>query len=192
MTALVGGMAAGGAVTNIIGQNTTRQLNKGYENQKKNAQDDLIIENRKRATHDYLREVRLEQLGQTQETASVAEQSKDVAKQTAEAKGQAMASSAERGVAGNSLDTILSDYEFQQNQEVGRLRMNQDMKNTQHTENIGGFKDTFDYRVASVKPYVPRVQPPVDYFGPLFQAVGTTAQAAAPMAKSTAQAAAPK
>lgn len=172
------GASAGGAVTNIIGANTTRQMNKGYENQKKNAQDDLIIENRKRATHDYLREVRLEQLEQAQEESSLSEQSNDIAKQADAATGQAVASAAERGVSGNNLDTILSDYEFQQNQEVGRLRINQDQKNQQHTENIAGSKDSFDYRVASVKPYVPRVQPPVDYFGPIFGAISNAGQTA--------------
>jgi hypothetical protein len=178
MATVMGGAAMGGAVTNIIGANTTRQMNKGYENAQKNAQDDLIIENRKRATHDYLREVRLEQLQESQETSSVSEQSQDVAKQATAAKGQAVASAAERGVAGRSLDTVLSDYEFQQNQEVGRLRVNQEMKNEQHAEQIAGFKDQFDYRVASVKPYVPRVQPPVNYFGPIFGAVSSIGQGA--------------
>jgi hypothetical protein len=64
----------------------------------------------------------------------------------------APAAAAERSVSGRSLDMILSDYEFQQNQEGGRLRQNQDMKNQQPTEKIGGMKDNFDYRVASVKP----------------------------------------
>jgi hypothetical protein len=179
MTAVVGGLAAGGAVTNIIGQNTTRQMNKGFENQKKNAQDDLIIENRKRATHDYLRQVRLEQSQEVQETASLNEQGQDISKQAASATGQARSDAAERGVAGNSLEMIVNDYEFQQNQEVGRLRQNQEMKNTQHKENIAGFNDQFDQRIAAVKPYVPRVQPPVDYFGPIFGAASTTASAGA-------------
>ena len=166
----MGTMAVAGATTNIIGQNTTRQMNKGYENQKKNAQDDLIIENRKRATSDYLRQVRLEQLQTTQEEQSLVEEKGDVAKQTAAATGQSKASAAERGVAGNSVEAIVADYEFQQNQEVGRLRMNQDAKNAQHTENVAGYNDQFDQRIAAVKPYVPRVQPPVDYFGPIFGA----------------------
>jgi hypothetical protein len=178
MAMVAGGSAIAGAATNIIGQNTTRQMNKGYENQKKNAQDDLILENRKRATHDYLREVRLEQLTQAQETSSLAEQSQDTLKQAAGATGEAKASAAERGVAGNNLETIISDYDFQQNQEVGRLRINQEMKNNQHTEAIAADKDSFDYRVASVKPYVPRPQAPVDYFGPIFGAVSSIGQGA--------------
>jgi hypothetical protein len=170
-------MAAAGAATKIVGDNTQRQMNKGFENQKKNAQDDLIIENQRRATHDYLRQVRLEQLQQTQETQSLVEQSQDVRKQAAGATGEARADAAERGVAGNSVEMIVNDYEFQQNQEVGRLRQNQDMKNKQHTENVAGYNDQFDQRIAAVKPYIPRTQPPVDYFGPAFSAVGSTMSA---------------
>ena len=178
MTLAVGGLAASGAATSIIGQNTTRQLNKGTENQKRIAQDDLIIENQRRATKDYLRQVRLEQLQETQEGQAVAEQGQDIRKQRLDAEGQARASAAERGVAGNSLETIVGDYEFQQDQETGRLRANQEMKNVQHGENIEGFKDQFDQRVTAVKPYVPRTQAPVDYFGPIFGALSTTASAA--------------
>lgn len=174
MTVALGAMAAGGAASNIVGQNTTRQMNKGFENQKKIAQEDLIIENRRRATHDYLRQVRLEQKQETQEGDSLNEEAKDIDRQRAGATGQAITSAAERGVAGNSVEMIINDYEFQQNQEVGRLRENQEMKNAQHAENVEGYKDQFDQRIAAVKPYVPRVQPPVDYFGPIFGAVGTT------------------
>lgn len=174
MTIALGAMAGAGAISSIVGQNSARQLAKGEENQRKNAQDDLIIENRKRATHDYLRQVRLEQLSQSQEEQSLAEQGGDILKQTNAAKGQAMASAAERGVSGNNVDMILSDYEYQQNQEVGRLRINQSQKNMQHTEAMGEDRDNYDYNVAAVKPYVPRPQAPVDYFGPIFGALGTT------------------
>ena len=179
----VGAMAVGGAVSSIVGQNTSRQMAKHQEDEKRHAQDTVILENRMRATKDYLRNVRLEQLKQTQEGEQVSEQSQDTVKQMQGAKGSAVASAAERGVTGNNVDTIISDYEFQQNQEVGRLRQNQSMKNQQHTEEIAGMKDTFDYRVTAEKPYVPKVQPPVDYFGPIFGAVGTATQAALPMAK---------
>lgn len=170
-------IAAGGAgITQMIGANTERQMVKGVENQKKNAQDEVIIENRKRATHDYLREVRLEQLAESQEHAALTESSNDVVKQTEATKGEARSSAAERGVAGNSLETLISDYEFQQNTEVGRLRINQKMKDLQHGEAKAGFEDQFNYRVAAEKPYVPRVPPAVDYFGIAFQALGTSAQ----------------
>jgi len=172
-TIVAGTMMAAGAVSSIIGQNNARQVAKGNENAMKNAQDDLIIENRRRATHDYLRDVRLEETQSAQENMAVQEKSGDIARTTLDAKGTAMASSAERGIAGGrSLDTILADFDFQQNQEVGRLRINQEMKDQQHTENAGGYADEFAARVTAVKPYIPRTQPPVDFFSPIFGLAG--------------------
>lgn len=159
---------AAGAATSMIAANNARKVAKGNENAQKNAVDDQIIENRKRATNDYLREVRLEQLQSAQENEALAEKSSDMSRNTLEAKGTAVASAAERGVAGNSLDMILADFDFQQNNEVGRLRINQQMKDQQHQENAGGYADQFSARVTAVKPYVPRTQAPVDYFTPVF------------------------
>lgn len=160
-----------GAGMSIAGQNTARQMAKGQEEQKRLAQEQAILENRSRATKDYLRQVRLENTQARQETIAMREEGQDVRNQALAASGTAVASAAERGVAGRSLDMILSDYEFQQNKEIGRMRMNQTMKDQQHTENIGGFQDQFEYRVTAMKPYVPRPQAPVDYFGPIFGAV---------------------
>ena len=163
---------AAGAATSMIAANTSRQVAKGNENAMKNAQDDVIIENRRRATHDYLRDIRLEELQSTQENQALSEKTGDIAQTTASAQGTAIASAAERGVSGHSLDTILSDFDFQQNQEVGRLRINQQMKDQQHVENAGADADEFNARVTAVKPYIPRTQPPVDYFTPIFGLAG--------------------
>ena len=77
LAVLAGTMAAGGAASSIIGANTSRQMAKHQEDEKRNAQDQVILENRMRATHDYLRNVRLEQLKQQQETESLAEEGGD-------------------------------------------------------------------------------------------------------------------
>jgi len=92
----------------------------------------------------------------------------DVSRQADAATGTAIASAAERGVAGRSVDQVVSDYQYQENLEIGRLRQNQDMRNVQHSENIAGYQDEFTQRVSAVKPYMPRPQAPVDYFGPIF------------------------
>lgn len=180
MTIAAGTMMAAGAATSMIAANNARQVAKGNENANKNAVDDQIIENRKRATHDYLRDVRLEELQSAQENEALREKSGDIAKQTLQDKGIAMASAAERGVSGQSLDIILADFDFQQNQEVGRLRINQQMKDQQHKENAGGYADQFSARVTAVKPYVPRTQAPVDYFTPVFGLAGGLATAGKP------------
>lgn len=165
-----GTMAVAGAGSTIIGQNSQRQLAKGYENQKKNAQDELIIENRKRATDDYLRQVRLEQLTQQQEKEALAEKSTDVSRQSTSVQATALASAAERGVAGRSVDQIISDYHMQSDLEIGRMKANQEMKDSQHQENIAGYADQYKNRASSIQPYIPRPQAPVDYFGPIFGA----------------------
>jgi hypothetical protein len=176
VTITMGVMAAAGAATSIMGQQQQRQANKGMENQKKLAQDDLIIENRRRATHDYLREVRLEQRQQSEETADLAVEAQGISRGAASARSTTIASAAERGVAGSNLDILLADFDFQQAEETGRLRINQARANQQHGENIEASRDQFSNRVSAVKPYVPRVQPPVDYLGPVFSAVGQTMQ----------------
>ena len=162
MTIIAGTAMAAGAASSIVSANNARQTAKGTENAKKNAQDDLILENQRRATHDYLREVRLENLQATQETEALTEKANDAAHVTSDAKSTAIASAAERGVAGNSLDQIINDFNFQQNQEVGRLRVNQSMKDQQHRENIAGYGDQFSARASAEQPYIPRAQPPVD------------------------------
>lgn len=179
-TIVAGTMMAAGAVSSIVAQNNARQVAKGNENAMKNAVDDQIIENRKRATNDYLRDVRLEELQSDQENRAVMEKSGDIARNTLEAKGTTVASAAERGVAGRSLDTILANFDFQQEQEIGRLRINQEMKDQQHVENAGSYADQFTARVTAVKPYIPRTQPPVDYFTPVFGMAGGLMNATRP------------
>lgn len=182
MGAMLGpwGAAAGavaGGVMGGISANNARQVAKGNENARRNAQDDLIIQDRARATHDYLREVRLEQLQATQEQEALTERANDIAHTVADAKSTTLASAAERGVAGRSLDSILADFDFQQNQEVGRLRINQSMKDQQHVENTGGYADQFTARATSEQRYIPKTQPATDYFMPIFGLVGNLAQA---------------
>ena len=169
--------AVGGAAMSIIGGANARNANKAAEAAKKDAQDRLIMENQRRATHDYLRQVRLEQLQETQEQQAVAENSQDFRRAAEASIGASRSDAAERGVAGASVEMIVNDYEFQQDQEIGRLAHNQRVKDAQHGENIAGFQDQFDQRVNAVKPYVPRAQPPVDYFSPVFGAIGTVGEA---------------
>lgn len=168
-------MAVASAALQVKGQSDARKMAVSQENHKRMAQEQAILENRSRATKDFIRQSRLENMQSRQETIAMREEGQDVRNQALAASGTAVASAAERGVAGRSLDMILSDYEFQQNKEIGRMRMNQTMKDQQHAENIGGFQDQFEYRVSAMQPYVPRPQAPVDYFGPIFGAVSTVA-----------------
>lgn len=162
------GMAAGGGVSSIIGQNDARQLAKGEENMKKNAVDDQIIQNRQRATTDYLAQVKQEELKQDQEHMALAQKNQDVTAQATGASSTATASAAERGVGGRSVAEIVQSYNMQATQEIGRNRLNQQFADNQHSFQIGADERQYEQRAASIQPYVPKPQAPVDYFGPIF------------------------
>lgn len=176
VTISMGVMAAVGAGLNIAGQSEQNKAAKGMEKNKQAAQADLIEENRRRATKDYLRQVNAEQLQQRQETESVAEKSYDLMRQSRKTVATGMASAAERGVSGRTVDQIASDYNFQADLEIGRIKENQKNANIQHQRKLQGFRDEYDYRASAVKPYTPKPVAPVDYFGPIFGAAAQTVQ----------------
>ncbi len=168
--------SAGGGISSIIGQNTSRQLAKGQQERQRLAVEDQIVQNRRRATDDYLRQVSGEQLRQRQEEEAAVEKSHDIAQGAKQASSTSIASAAERGVSGRTVDQIVSDYQFQEDKEIGRIRTNQQFQNQQHRENLAAYKTQFDQRVSAIQPYVPAVQAPVDYFSPVFGLVGQAAK----------------
>jgi hypothetical protein len=164
--------AVGGAAMGIIGSQKANKAAKKAEEAKRIEQDRVIAETRKRATQDYLTQVRLEQLQKTQEETAIAEKAVDITRQRDETVGTAVSSAAERGVDGRTVDQIVADYHFQASQETGRLYINQAMKNQQHGENMNQFEDQYGQRFNSQKAYQKKPIAPVDYFSPIFGAVG--------------------
>ncbi len=175
-----------GGVSGMIGGIKGNKAAKAAEKRKRIAQEAAMAENRRRATYDYLRSVRLEQLQKSQEMESVAEKKADVTGQTREAVGTANASAAERGVGGRSLEAIIDDYHYQNTLETGRLSISQSQKNLQHGEVISAAKETAANRISDMKPYVEQPVAPVDYFGPVFGLAGNLGKLA--MASSHKQA----
>lgn len=174
VTISMGVMAAVGAGLSIAGQSQQQSTAKEMERRKQAAQADLIQENRRRATKDYLQQVSGEQLQQRQETEAVAEKSFDIARQARQTTATGMASAAERGVTGRTIQQIAADYDTQADWETGRIKENQKFANIQHARKIQGYGDQFDYRQSAVKPYTPQAVAPVDYFGPIFGAAAQT------------------
>lgn len=175
VTITMGVMAAAGAATSIMGQQQQKKAAEGYENEKTRAVDYQISETRKRATDDYINQVRLEQTQQRQEQEAVVEKSSDLHRQGTAAVATGAASAAERNVAGGrTLDSILADYRFQEEFEIGRLRENQKLKNLQHAERVKQYQTQYYNRSTQVQPYQKKPIQPVDYFGPIFGAVGQT------------------
>ncbi len=173
VTVSMGVMAAAGAAASIQGQRQAQKMAKGTEEARRLEQENVITENRRRSTDDYLNQTRLTMEQQAQEEASVAVKSGDVMRETRRSVATGTASAAERGVAGRTIEQIASDYDFQANEETGRLKQNQALANQQHQESLRGLKTQFNNRITDVKPYIPKQQAPVDYAGPLLGAAGT-------------------
>lgn len=170
----MGVMAVAGAAASIAGQEKQRSMTNTMEDRKKMAQNDLIAENRRRATKDYLRQVAGEQLQQRQQEEGVAEKSNDIARQARKTVATGLASAAERNVAGRTIDSIVSDYDFQADLEIGRIKENQKLANIQHDRKVSAYGDEFQARATAAKPYQVRPANPVDYFGPIFGAASQT------------------
>lgn len=169
------GAAAGavaGAAMGIIGSRAANKNAKATEENRRIAQEQAMAENRRRATTDYLNQIRLENVQMSQEHAALAEKTSDLSRQTEHTVGAANVSAAERGVGGRSLDQIISDYHSQNDLEVTRLNTNQGGRDTQHAEVSRGADQTYWNRVTGMQPYAKQPVAPVDYFSPIFKLVG--------------------
>lgn len=183
VTLAMAGMGAAQAGMSIYSQFQARDVHNKTEEYRRLEQENIIEENRRRATHDYITSVRMEQTQQQQETESVAQKSYDVQQQATRSIATGMASAAERGVAGRTVDQIATDFDYMANEESGRLRENQQIANLQHGENIRSFGTEWSNRIAAVKPYVKQPAKPIDFFGPIFQAGAQTLNTGVNVAK---------
>lgn len=163
-------MGVASAGMNIAGQFQAQGQHNATEEYRRIEQENVIEENRRRATHDYLTNVRLEQTQQQQEEEAVAQKGFDIEQQAKRSVATGMASAAERGVAGRTVDQIAADFDFMANEETGRLKYNQKLAEQQHFENVGIFGTEYKNRIAAVKPYVKTPAKQIDFFGPIFQA----------------------
>lgn len=183
---VVAAMAVAGAATNIMGQMQAKKTGEAVEEVQRIEQENVINENRRRTTDDYLNQIRMERDQQAQEEASVAMKSGDVMRETRRSVATGTASAAERGVAGRTIEAIAADYEFMANTETGRLKANQVQANRQHEEEIRGYGTAYSNRIADVRPYIKQPQKPIDYFGPIFGAGAQVASAGVKMGSFTA------
>ncbi|MDK2744309.1 MAG: hypothetical protein NDI90_15485 [Nitrospira sp. BO4] len=181
ITMAMGGMAVAQAGMGIYSQFQARDQHNSTEEYRRLEQENVIEENRRRATHDYITSTRLEQQQEDQEKAALAQKAVDLQMQADRSIATGMASAAERGVAGRTVDQIAADFDFMANEETGRLKENQKLANLQHNENIRSFGTTYSNRIAAVKPYIKTPAKQIDFFGPIFQAGAQTLGTAAKM-----------
>lgn len=183
VTLTMAAMGAASAGMSIAGQVQARGTHNSVEEHRRQTQEEAIEENRRRATHDYITNVRLEQQQQYQEQEAVRQKAMDIERQGDSSIATGMASAAERGVAGRTVNQIAADFEWMSNEETGRLKHNQHLSNLQHNENIRAFGTEYSNRVSSMKPYIKTPAKQIDFFGPVFQAGAQTLGTATDMAK---------
>lgn len=169
--------AVAGAAMGVMGSVANNKNAKKTEEARRIARDQQIAENRRRATNDYLNQVRLEQTAQAQENVALAERTTDIARQRDNTVGTAVASAAERGVDGRTVDQIVQDYHFQSDQESGRLRINQKGRDQQHWTNIQNQDRQYYNRITGTPTYAQQPVAPVDYFGPALSLAGNLGKA---------------
>lgn len=168
LTAASLAIAGASAGASVAGQSQANSAAKQVENQKAEAVNDQITENRKRATSDFIAKVQDEQLQQAQEQQALEEKELDLNKRERHAGAQADVAAAESGVSGQSLAMIHADYRFQMDSAAARLGVTQDQANYQHGRNIDAYGREYTNRATAIQPYQQQNVKPVDYFGPIF------------------------
>lgn len=186
------GVSGASEATKIIGQTSSYNAEKGYQQNLVNQNRQQIEQNRQVATQEYLNKVRLEQLQGQQESEAITEQRFDLAKERRAAQASAKVSAAEGGVGGLSLDHMLLDFQRQESFAMGRIIANQQMNKLQRNEKIKSYGMEYSARANSISYYQPAPIKRPDYLGPMLGVVNTGLQAFAPIAQANAKGSVPK
>lgn len=177
------GISGASAAASIIGDTSRFNAEKGYQQNLVDTNRKQIEQNRQVATQEYLNKVRLEQLGQQQESEAITEQRFDLTKERRAAQASAKVSAAEGGVGGLSLDHLLLDFQRQESFAMGRIIANQQMNKLQRDERIKSYGLEHTARSNSISFYQPAPIRKPDYFGPILGVANTALQAFAPIPK---------
>jgi hypothetical protein len=157
----------------VYGQQQQQKAQVAYQNKLQAANQQQMEQNRDLATRAYLDQANAAnaQLAQSREAAAVS--NFDASRETLQARGAAIASAAEAGVYGGSLDALLSDFGRHEGMFASRNEANLIYKQQQTAAQVKGYHTEATGRTAGIQPYQPAPVAPVDYFGPALQVVQT-------------------
>jgi hypothetical protein len=166
-------VSAASAGLSVYGQQQQQKAQVKYQNSLQEANQKQMEQNRDLATRAYLDQASAanNQLAQSREAAAAA--NFDQSRETLQARGAAIASAAEAGVYGGSLDALLSDFGRHEGMFASRNEANLIYKQQQTAAQIKGYHTEATGRAAGIQPYQPSPVAPVDYFGPALQVVQT-------------------
>lgn len=154
----------------MVGQNTQRQAQKGYQNSLVEANKAQMAENRTIATTAYLDQASQSNVALGQEREAAAQSNQNTATRGLQARGEVLAAGAESGAGGFALDSLLADF----NRQEGMFRASNDRNLLFKQQQTASYNDSqrvqAQGRIAQIRQYIPSPIAPVDYIGPSLQA----------------------
>ena len=163
----MGGMAAVSGGVGVMGDRQRYKQEVEYQNKLIDASLEQIADTRKSATDAYISQVRGDQLQHQQELQAKAEQRLDVQRERRQAQSSVVTAAAEANVGGKGLDRLLLDFRRQEAMFMSRLEQQQDMSDEARTHRLQVYKNEYEGRINSVKPYIPGPIKKVDYVSPV-------------------------
>lgn len=154
----------------MVGQNTQRQAQKGYQNNLVEANKEQMSENRTIATTAYLDQAAQSNVALAQEREAAAQSNQNTATQGLQARGAVQAAGAESGSGGLALDSLMADF----NRQEGMFRASNDRNLLFKQQQTASYNQSqmvqAQGRIAEIRPYIPSPIAPVDYIGTSLQA----------------------
>jgi hypothetical protein len=162
---------AASAAMSIVGQQQQKKSTEQYQQKLTDANVQQMQENRDMATKAYLDQATAAhtQLAETREATAAA--NFDESRKANEARGSALASAAEAGVYGVSLDALLGDFHRHEAMFSARNETNLLFKQQQTAKQVSGYYTEAKARTAGVRPIQLGPVKPVDYVGPMLSVV---------------------
>ncbi len=162
-----------GAGMSMYGQQVNKSAQEDHQQRLSDANKKQMHQNRDLATRAYLDQANAANTRLAETREAVAMKNFDQSRKAMEAKGTAIASSAEAGVYGVSLTGLLEDFDRQEAMFSYRNEMNLINAQQQTSRATKGYYQEAEARRMSIQPYQPAPVAPVDYAGPLLQVAQT-------------------
>jgi hypothetical protein len=144
-TLLIGGLSAATAATSYAAQSSSANAQAEYQNE-------VYTRTRGLATEDYLREAQVLGVHSIQDQAAVSEQAVQNRIAQYQGEGGAAATLADRGIDGNSVHLLMSDYERLGALNDSNIVTNFQNRQTQLEQEVGALKSEAANRIAGATP----------------------------------------
>lgn len=169
---VIGATSIASGVTGYIGQKQAANAQQNYQNQQ--AKDQAIYRNQvaEQANKAFLDQSYQQNLRLQQEAAAATDQSTQLGKEAAQARARVRTAAGEAGVSGLSVESLLADYQRQQDYAQQNIDTNLLYTQKQAAENIKGMRADAIGRVSGVRNYIPAPVQKPSLLGTIFDTTG--------------------